>query len=58
MGHLKRTQLRSAEARRVSAEHRVHFGELFPACGVHRFIVTSLETNSRAVVRGERRSVD
>jgi hypothetical protein len=36
------------EARRVVAKVEFHFGELFPRVG---FIVTSLETDSRAVVR-------
>ena len=44
-------------ARRVVAKVEFHFGELFPRVG---FIVTNLETDSRAVVRfytsGERQS--
>jgi len=36
------------KARRVAAKVEFHFGELFPRVG---FIVTSLETDSRAVVR-------
>ena len=35
-------------ARRVVAKIEFHFGELFPRVG---FIVTNLETDSRAVVR-------
>ena len=35
-------------ARRVAAKVEFHFGELFPVVG---FIVTNLETDSRAVVR-------
>jgi hypothetical protein len=35
-------------ARRVAAKVEFHFGELFPRVG---FIVTNLETDSRAVVR-------
>jgi len=40
---------------RVVAEVEFHFGELFPQVG---FIVTSLETDSRAVVRGSNQSTE
>jgi hypothetical protein len=43
-----RLELRFAAPRRVVAKVAFHFGELFPRVG---FIVTSLETDSRAVVR-------
>ena len=47
------------KARRVVAKVEFHFGELFPRVG---FIVTNLETDSRAVVRfyntGHRRAMD